>query len=137
MDLSAVKEGTWHGASLAIAEMARRGVLGKDRLAELVPWLLKVCSIFPFLPVASFSRDHELIFSHALILCRLFLRNPTYSGYDLRSSDFLPLDWNLRSRRVVLRSLVSRPSVHEGRYGSLCSLSVSTRRRLGCCRSGS
>ena len=41
-DLSAVKESTWHGASLAVAEMARRGVLNPERLAQLVPWLLRV-----------------------------------------------------------------------------------------------
>ncbi|CDZ98449.1 Beta-tubulin folding cofactor D [Phaffia rhodozyma] len=47
MDLSGVKEPTWHGASLAIAELARRGVLSKDRLDELLPWLLKALFFDP------------------------------------------------------------------------------------------
>ncbi|KDQ62420.1 hypothetical protein JAAARDRAFT_189747 [Jaapia argillacea MUCL 33604] len=40
-DLPAVAEGTWHGACLACAEIARRGLVTKDRLQEFVDWLAK------------------------------------------------------------------------------------------------
>ncbi|KAJ3414764.1 hypothetical protein HDV05_006103 [Chytridiales sp. JEL 0842] len=38
-DISAVSDYTWHGACLAIAELARRGLLMPDRLKEVVPWI--------------------------------------------------------------------------------------------------
>ncbi|KAI9247117.1 armadillo-type protein [Helicostylum pulchrum] len=41
LDLSAVSDHTWHGASLAIAELARRGLLLPNRLEETIPWILK------------------------------------------------------------------------------------------------
>lgn len=41
-DVPAVAEATWHGACLACAEMARRGVVSAERLPELVGWLSKV-----------------------------------------------------------------------------------------------
>jgi hypothetical protein len=41
-DLPAIAESTWHGASLACAEMARRGLVSKGRLPELIEWLSKV-----------------------------------------------------------------------------------------------
>ncbi|KAI0720503.1 TBCD protein [Cerioporus squamosus] len=40
-DMPSVAEGTWHGACLACAEMARRGLIPDERLAELVGWLHK------------------------------------------------------------------------------------------------
>jgi hypothetical protein len=41
-DLPAIAEGTWHGACLACAEMARRGLIPSSRLTELIEWLSKV-----------------------------------------------------------------------------------------------
>lgn len=41
LDLSAVSDQTWHGASLAVAELARRGLLLPDRLKETIPWILR------------------------------------------------------------------------------------------------
>jgi hypothetical protein len=41
-DLPAIAESTWHGACLASAEMARRGVVAPNRLPELIEWLSKV-----------------------------------------------------------------------------------------------
>ena len=41
-DMPSVAEGTWHGACLACAEMARRGLIPDERLGELVGWLNKV-----------------------------------------------------------------------------------------------
>ncbi|KAI0354961.1 TBCD protein [Trametes cingulata] len=40
-DMPSVAESTWHGACLACAEMARRGLIPDERLAELVGWLFK------------------------------------------------------------------------------------------------
>ncbi|PHZ15957.1 ARM repeat-containing protein [Rhizopus microsporus ATCC 52813] len=41
LDLSAVSDSTWHGVSLAVAELARRGLLLPKRLKEVIPWGLK------------------------------------------------------------------------------------------------
>lgn len=41
LDLSAVSDHTWHGASLAVAELARRGLLLPNRLKETIPWILR------------------------------------------------------------------------------------------------
>ncbi|KAI9499220.1 tubulin folding cofactor D C terminal-domain-containing protein [Zychaea mexicana] len=40
LDLSAVSDSTWHGASLAVAELARRGLLLPHRLKETIPWIM-------------------------------------------------------------------------------------------------
>ncbi|EMD39955.1 hypothetical protein CERSUDRAFT_45983 [Gelatoporia subvermispora B] len=40
-DLPSVAEGTWHGACLACAEIARRGLVTDDKLSELISWLTK------------------------------------------------------------------------------------------------
>ncbi|KAF4617278.1 hypothetical protein D9613_005867 [Agrocybe pediades] len=40
-DLPAIAEGTWHGACLACAEIARRGLVGPEHLPQLVEWLSK------------------------------------------------------------------------------------------------
>ncbi|CEP19812.1 hypothetical protein [Parasitella parasitica] len=41
LDLSAVSDHTWHGAALAVAELARRGLLLPNRLKETIPWILR------------------------------------------------------------------------------------------------
>ncbi|KAJ7459837.1 TBCD protein [Mycena latifolia] len=40
-DLPAIAESTWHGACLACAEMARRGLVARGALPELIEWLSK------------------------------------------------------------------------------------------------
>ncbi|KAI7861698.1 tubulin folding cofactor D C terminal-domain-containing protein [Spinellus fusiger] len=40
LDMTAVSENTWHGASLAIAELARRGLLLPERLESTLPWII-------------------------------------------------------------------------------------------------
>ncbi|CAO3632731.1 unnamed protein product [Cunninghamella blakesleeana] len=39
LDLTSVSDHTWHGASLAVAELARRGLLLPERLEETIPWI--------------------------------------------------------------------------------------------------
>jgi len=38
-DVPSIAEGTWHGACLACAEIARRGLVSPERLEELISWL--------------------------------------------------------------------------------------------------
>ncbi|KAH7912534.1 ARM repeat-containing protein [Hygrophoropsis aurantiaca] len=40
-DMPSIAEATWHGACLASAEMARRGLVLRESLAELLDWLSK------------------------------------------------------------------------------------------------
>ncbi|KAH9942878.1 ARM repeat-containing protein [Amylocystis lapponica] len=40
-DMPALAEATWHGTCLACAEMARRGLVADEKLAELIDWLSK------------------------------------------------------------------------------------------------
>ncbi|TFY52216.1 hypothetical protein EVJ58_g10139 [Rhodofomes roseus] len=40
-DIPSIAEGTWHGACLACAEMARRGLVEDDALADLIDWQCK------------------------------------------------------------------------------------------------
>lgn len=37
-------ESRWHGVCLALAELARRGLIGDDAIGETVKWVLKVSS---------------------------------------------------------------------------------------------
>lgn len=48
VDLSAVKEGSWHGCCLAVAELARRGVLELEVLADVVPLLVHATTFDPY-----------------------------------------------------------------------------------------
>jgi hypothetical protein len=41
-DLPSIAESTWHGACLASAEMARRGLVAREKLPKLIEWLSKV-----------------------------------------------------------------------------------------------
>lgn len=43
-DMPAIAEATWNGACLACAEIARRSLVPKDQLSELVRWMSKVSS---------------------------------------------------------------------------------------------
>lgn len=42
LDIPAAAEGTWHGACLACAEFARRGLISDSRLPNLLHWMYKV-----------------------------------------------------------------------------------------------
>jgi hypothetical protein len=42
-EMPSIAENTWHGACLACAEMARRGLVADSQLSVLIDWLLKVC----------------------------------------------------------------------------------------------
>src|SRR6266436_4672597 len=44
-DLPVIAESTWHGACLASAEMARRGLVAVHKLTDLIEWLSKVGEI--------------------------------------------------------------------------------------------
>lgn len=44
-DLPSLAEGTWHGACLACAEMARRGLVSPTSLPSLINWLSKAGNI--------------------------------------------------------------------------------------------
>lgn len=41
-DLPSIAEVTWHGACLACAEIARRGLIADEKLPDLIGWLCKV-----------------------------------------------------------------------------------------------
>ena len=41
-DMPSIAEGTWHGACLACAEMARRGLVADEALSDLIGWQCKV-----------------------------------------------------------------------------------------------
>ncbi|ORY54682.1 ARM repeat-containing protein, partial [Neocallimastix californiae] len=41
VDISTVSDDTWHGACLALAELARRGLLLPNRLPIIIPWTIK------------------------------------------------------------------------------------------------
>jgi tubulin-specific chaperone D len=41
-DMPAIAESTWHGACLSCAELLRRRLIARDRLADVVDWMIKV-----------------------------------------------------------------------------------------------
>lgn len=55
-------EARWHGVCLALAEMARRGLVKDDAVGEAVKWVLKVCVLY----TARFGALYDL-------MCRLSL----------------------------------------------------------------
>jgi hypothetical protein len=59
-DLPTIAESTWHGACLASAEMARRGLVTSNRLPELIGWLSKVPILIE-------------VYNHVLIIRRHFI----------------------------------------------------------------
>jgi hypothetical protein len=44
-DISLASDSSWHGCSLALAELSRRGLLLPDRLLDVIPWMLRVIFI--------------------------------------------------------------------------------------------
>ena len=42
VDITNVSDQTWHGACLALAELARRGLLLPEKLSETISWIEKV-----------------------------------------------------------------------------------------------
>lgn len=38
-------ESRWHGVCLALAEMARRGLVKDDAVGEAIPWVMKVSTM--------------------------------------------------------------------------------------------
>ena len=46
LQLPASAENTWHGASLATAEFARRDLVGPERLPELMKWMAKARTLY-------------------------------------------------------------------------------------------
>lgn len=45
-NLPSAAEGTWHGATLACAEMARRGLIHSSRLSDLLRWMSHVSVLY-------------------------------------------------------------------------------------------
>jgi hypothetical protein len=44
-NLTAASDSTWHGATLAVAELVRRGLILPERLLEVIPWIEQVSFI--------------------------------------------------------------------------------------------
>lgn len=42
LDLPPTSEATWHGACLAYAELARRGLVSQSRIGVVIEWICKV-----------------------------------------------------------------------------------------------
>lgn len=42
-ELPVTAEPAWHGATLGLAEFARMGLVGGDKLQGVLDWVLKVC----------------------------------------------------------------------------------------------
>lgn len=99
-DMPSIAEGTWHGACLACAEMARRGLIPDERLAELVGWLYKV-------------RIHRLYSVDDV--------DTLQKGTLLRYQEGSTLDWFKRARRSFVCALVSRPGTERRCSAAACA----------------
>lgn len=86
LDLSAVSDHTWHGASLAVAELARRGLLLPHRLEEIIPWIIRVRHLFS---IGNFIR--HTLFIHYLSI-----------GTQIRFKAWITFHRFSRPRRLLL-----------------------------------
>ena len=60
--MPSIAESTWHGASLACAEMARRGLIADSHLEELIDWMRKVNPPTPLLHLSSYTYFYKALF---------------------------------------------------------------------------
>lgn len=103
-DMPSIAEGTWHGACLACAEMARRGLVPDERLSELVEWLHKV----------------------RLVVClpgrvNAYSNTAAHAGTILRHSEGRTLHRFKRARCGVICPLVSRTRTERGGLAAACT----------------
>lgn len=64
-------ESRWHGICLALAEMARRGIVGEEAIGSLLPWAIRVSGQRAG-SASRLTRSHE----------ELEIRSPTRSSLD-------------------------------------------------------
>ena len=78
-DLPAIAESTWHGACLALAEMARRGLVSEDKLVEVMGWLSKV-HIVIFKSIQFLYNHKYTYYLHARPFTSISEKGPTPSA---------------------------------------------------------
>ncbi|KAF8655488.1 hypothetical protein AX16_003046 [Volvariella volvacea WC 439] len=105
-DLPATAEGTWHGACLACAELARRSVLPSDKLPELIEWLSK--ALYFDLRKGAHSIGSNVRDAAAYVLWAL-ARTFDHSGLRVHANDL--------ARRLVTVALYDR-EIHIRRAAS-------------------
>lgn len=93
-------EARWHGVCLALAEMARRGLVDAQGLEGLLPWVIKVIAIDYTHPAQNVR--HALICNHGFI--------HILSGIDFRHKKRSTLHRLERSGFCRLSNLGTRPS---------------------------
>lgn len=117
--LPATAEATWHGASLACAEISRRGLVRADRLSTLIDWMLKVRQDISFLltEILSCAARH-CILTYEKVLIRLdpmsVMRRRTRSGPLLEFKT--PVLWLLMPRPCPERWQLWLFSIERYRY---------------------